>query len=169
MHITIRQAAEIMQRSERCIYGYIEEGKLTAWRVGRCTLLDEEEVRQFVPEPTGRQRLFEPRWRAPKAGNGQSITIVFLPIRQGQCQQLRTKLQEIYKQNQHTFPGTVARYITYREQHPEQVQIHLIWRKAIQPSDEERAAALRALQDDLAGELVWEEACWKEYSVMLHA
>lgn len=169
MSISIQQAAKIMRRSGRCVYSYIEAGRLTTTRVGRRTLLNEEEVRQFVPNPAGRKRVHFPRWRASREENEQSITIIFVPVCQGQQQQLRAKLQEIHTRNLHLFPGTVARYIMHCTHDPQSVQIVLVWRKTILPPDEDRKTALNALRMDCADLFEWECAITVEHTVMLRA
>lgn len=169
MNITIEEAAAIMQRSWRTVYEYIETGKLTATRVGRRTFLDETEVRQFVYGSVGRKRLHPPRWHTPNKDDRQSITCLCLPIRSGKREELFAKLQTIHLEKRHLFPGTIARYITYREQYPESIQILLVWRHVLRPPGEECNAALQALHDELAEVLEWEDAHGEEHVVLLRA
>ena len=71
-------------------------------------------------------------------------------------------------QRKHLIPGTVARYISRKKSNEEEVQIVLIWRQRLMPSEEERQAALTNLQDDLSDLFDWENASFLEGPVLLN-
>jgi excisionase family DNA binding protein len=168
-YLSVKEAANLIGVSARCVYNYIESGRLPAVRVGSMTAVEEEAVRNYRRRPVGRLRTRTPVWHVPPANNLQYLTTISVRIRQGQSGQLDRKLAEIRLAGKHLLPGTAARYIARSQNSPDDVQIVLIWRSAVMPPAEEREAALATLRADLADILDWETAIHKEGQVMMHA
>jgi thiamine phosphate synthase YjbQ (UPF0047 family) len=70
--------------------------------------------------------------------------------------------------NLYLFPGTIARFITLSQTTPGQVEISLIWRKTVMPTDEEREQALEDLRRALADVLDWGTAQYNHGEVLMH-
>ena len=168
-YLSVREAANLIGVSTRCIYNYIEAGRLPGVRVGSVTVIEEEAARNFRRRPVGRLRTRIPVWHVPPVNNLQYLTIISVHIRQGQRERLDQKLEEIRVASKHLLPGTAARYVARSQSNPDDVQIILVWRSAVMPSAEEREAALAALCADLADILDWETATYREGQVMMHA
>ena len=167
-YMTVQEAAEYLGVSDRTVYGYIDEGRLAAVRVGGGLAVEERAVKDFQRQATGRPRTRQPIWRLPVGKNRQYLSIIFARIRAGQEKRFDAKLEEIRAGEKHLLPGTVARYIARSEEKPEDVQIVLVWRSTVMPSDPERESALNALRAELADILDWENA-WSEYGrVVMH-
>lgn len=167
-YISVREAATVLSVSERTVYGYIDDGKLAAVRIGSAIALEEKTVQAFQRQATGRPRTRLPIWRSPVGKNIQYLTVIFVRLLKGQSEEFERRLAEIRSHEKHLLPGTVARYIARGRGKPEDIQIVLIWRSTVMPPDEEREAALAALRSDLAGVLDWETAWLEESQVVLH-
>ena len=168
-YLSVKEAANLLGVSPRCVYNYIETGRLPGVRVGSVTVVEEEAARNFQRRPVGRLRTRTPLWHVPPINNLQYLTTISVRIRQGQRERLDQKLVEIRVAGKHLLPGTAARYIARSQSNPDDVQIILVWRDAVMPSVEEREAALAALRADLADIFDWETASYREGQVMLHA
>src|SRR5579883_1303760 len=167
-YMTVQEAAKYLGVSDRTVYGYIDEGRLAAIRVGGGLAVEEKSVKNFERQATGRPRTRVPIWRLPVGKNIQYLTIIFARIKAGQGKRFDAKLEEIRAAEKHLLPGTVARYIARSEEKPEDVQMVLVWRSTVMPPASEREAALAALRAELAEILDWENA-WSEYGrVVMH-
>src|SRR5215831_2712183 len=60
--------------------------------------------------------------------NSVVVTSIFVQIRPDQYTRLMTKLEEMRREKQHLFPGTIGRYIIEKQRYPEHVEILLLWR-----------------------------------------
>jgi len=157
-YISTDQAAKILGISKQRVYQYIEEKRLPAFRVGNVILLKEEAVKQFKPHITGRPRKKEPHWRIYR---GESIVIgtdIHVEVREGQQERLVEKLKEIYKRQEHTFPGTIQRYIFKDDETPTRINIWLIWKNTEMPDEITRERNLSAFKGALADVVRWETA-----------
>ena len=162
-YVSIRDAAEFLGVAESTVYGYVDEGRLPAIRVGGGVAVEEQAVKEFNPKATGRPRTRIPTWRLPVGKNIQYLTIISTYIKSGQQDRFEKKLRDIHGTGKHLIPGTVARYIARGEEKPDDVQIVLVWRSTVMPGKEEREAALRALREEFAEILDWDTAR-SEYS-----
>lgn len=167
-YVSVREAAEWLGVSERTVYGYIDEGRLAAVRIGSSLALEEMVVKEFQRQATGRPRTRQPIWRSPVGKNIQYVTVIFVRIREGQSDAFDLKLGEIRSGEMHLLPGTVARYIARGRDRADDVQIVLIWRSTVMPPEEEREEALAALRAALAETLDWETAWSEEGQVVMH-
>jgi len=168
-YLSVRETAHLLGVSERTIYGYIENGRLAASRIGCLTVVDAEAARTFQRQAPGRKRTRTPAWHIPPESNLLSLTYITVRQRPGQGERLTEKLQEMRAQDQHLLPGTSARYIARNQQDPEEMYIVLFWRAALRPPEEQRTQALAALEADLADLLDWEHAQVQEKQVLVHA
>jgi hypothetical protein len=166
--VSVRDAAKILGVSERSVYGYIEERKLPGFKATNLTVVALKDVQAFKRGTTGRPRTRVPEWRISDNDNVQHMTQVFLRIRPDQWEPLEHKLEEIRKENKHSFPGTVARYIARSQVDTNAVQIMLIWRGTVMPSDEEREAALELLREELNDVLDWDSAHIEMHKILMH-
>jgi excisionase family DNA binding protein len=167
-YISVRQAANLLGVAERTVYGYIDDGKLPAVRVGNAIALEEQIVKDFDRQATGRPRTRVPAWRLPVGKNIQYLTVIFASVRPGQGNKLDQKLEEMRAGDKHLLPGTVARYIARNEEKPDDVQIVLVWRSTVMPPKEERDAALASLREELAEILDWDTAWSESGRVLMH-
>lgn len=169
LFISICDAGRMLGVSERCVYGYMEEGSLPGFRAQSLTVLRKEDVLNYRRRPPGRLRTRTPVWHEPPVMNPASLTSITVGIRPGREQKFLQKMQEIRLCNKHLLCGTTARYIMHNMDKGNEVQIVLIWRAVSMPPEEERQAALAALFDDLAEVLDWQTAIFAEGVVVIHA
>ena len=94
-----------------------------------------------------------------------SIVVQVLP---GKHDTLLQKLEEIRKQGQHLFPGTIVRLIMESEANPGQLEITLVWRSTVMPEETERQQALEAFRQTLADVLDWKTAQYNHGKVLMH-
>jgi len=167
-YISIKEAAKILGRAERTIYGYIESGRLPSYRAGNVIMIAIEEIEKFQLDPSGRPRKNTPLWRIASGDNTQFATQILVPILAGQRGTLKQKLEQIRKSAQHIFPGTVTRMVIESKTYPGQAMILLAWRGAVMPNEAEREAALEAFRQELADVLDWESAVYDEGTVLMH-
>lgn len=166
--VSVRDAAKILGVSERSVYGYIEERKLPGFKATNLTVVALKDVQAFKRGTTGRPRTRVPEWRISDNDNVQHMTQVFLQIRPGQSDALEDKLEEIRKDNKHSFPGTVARYIARSEVDPNAVQIMLVWRGTVMPEADVRDADLNEMRNELNGVLDWDGAHIEMHKILMH-
>ncbi len=166
--MTVKEVAEELDISERMVHTYIQDGRLPGYKMGRITIVKEEDFRFFQRAKKGRPRTRLPIWRKSVGDNLQYLTHITVSIRPGQGDKLDQKLEEMRADAKHLLPGTVARYIARNEEKPEDVQIVLVWRSTVMPPKEEREAALAALRADLADILYWETAWSESGKVLMH-
>ncbi len=169
--LSLKEAATIIGVSVRTIQDYVTSGKLVvAQHAHDSVWLDTEAVRRFaqLPRAVGRPRTRVPVWHQGLDANQQFITLLKVQLRAGQQQAFEYCLQQISTQHTHRFPGTVFRSIMQSQEHPNTVQIQLVWRACIMPPTEEREALLQSLRSTLAEVLAWETAQCTEYTVILH-
>jgi excisionase family DNA binding protein len=168
-YLSIQEAARRVGVSSRSIYGYLESGKLPATLVDGLLMVEEEAVQHFRRRAPGRLRVRPPRWRKTPLMNQMMHTRITVRVRPGGSALLIQKLDEMQAQRKHCFPGTSARYIIQSKGDPDEIEITLFWRGAVEPSEEDREGALATLQMDLADAVEWTTARMVEGQVLLHA
>jgi hypothetical protein len=164
----IKKAANILGLSISMVHQYVRDGRLEGFKASNVVMIREEAVENFQRARVGRQRTRVPVWRIPIGSNLQYLTIIFARLREGKREQLEQKLEEIHAAEKHLLTGTVARYIARNRHKPDDLQIVLVWRSTVMPSDEEREAALNALREELAEIVDWETAWSEEGQVLMH-
>jgi excisionase family DNA binding protein len=157
-YISTDQAAKILGISKQRVYQYIEEKRLPAFRAGNVILLQIEAVKQFKPNITGRPRKKEPPWRIYRGGSSVLGTDIQVSVREGQQDRLEEKLKAICKEQRHTFPGTIQRYVFKDGPSPVSLGIWLIWKDTEMPDKAARERNFAAFKSELADVLDWETA-----------
>lgn len=155
-YLSVKEAAQCLGVSERSIYGYIASRKLPGERIGQTIVVRRETLETYQRPAVGRPRTRTPIWRVPVQTNLQYLLSMSVRLCPGQEQRFMQKLAEMRRERQHLIPGTVARYISRTRNEPEEIQIVLVWRQRLMPSEEERQATLAALRADFAELLNWE-------------
>jgi excisionase family DNA binding protein len=157
-YVSIKQAAGIIGVSESRVYRFIETGRLKAVRSGHTYIIPIEVARGFRPKPSGRIRTRPTPWREYKSQSnvlGWDIQVHILP---GSEDLLARKLEEARKQNTHTFPGTMARYVMQHETEPRLVNIWLVWKDTELTDRVQLQRDLEAFKTEYADVLDWETA-----------
>ena len=157
-YVSIKQAAEMLGITDKRVYRYIDLGRLPAFKTGGVFLLSVEDVQHFKLNPPGRTHRAPPSWRVYNARSRVLITEIHVPVRVGQQDALIKKLEDIQRQNRHTLPGTIARYIVQGNAELTTVLLFLVWKDNEMPKESERQQHLDALEEDLGDMLVWEHA-----------
>ncbi len=167
-YISIKEAADMLGVSDKRVYQYVMSGRLPAQRVGHILILPIEEVKRFKPGPSGRIRTKAPSWRAYRSRGKLLATDIHVQVRAGQQEKLVEKLKTIQKAGQHTFPGTVARYVIKGNNALTTLQILLIWKDTEMPEEPMRQQDLAAFQEELADVLDWETAQYDTNEAIIH-
>ncbi len=167
-YVSIKQAADILGVSDKRVYQYVRAGRLPAQRVGHILILPIEEVEQFKPSPSGRVRTKAPPWRTYRSRGMLLVTDIRVPVRAGQQAKLLEQLKAIQRLDQHTFPGTVARYVIKSDETLTAVQILLIWKSTEMPDEAIRKQDLAQFQEELADVLDWEAAQYSTHEAIIH-
>lgn len=167
-YMTVREVAAELDISERMVHTYIQDGRLPGHKIGRITVVKEEDFVYFRRSKKGRPRTRIPPWRRSVGDNFQYLTLITIKLRPGQEEKLDQKLEEVRAGGKHLLPGTVARYIVQSDKKPDEVQIVLVWRSSVMPSETERQAALDALKVELAEILDWDTAWSESGRVLMH-
>ncbi len=150
------------------LYDYIRAKRLPAKHIGKSYLMRVEDVEQFKLNPSGRKHKQPPAWRNYKNSGKVLATELVVPVRAGQQEALIERLQAIRDAEEHTFPGTIARYVVSDDPNLQTIRIWLLWKTVEMPSDEERQTHLSAFQDALADLLDWDAAHSQTTEVLLH-
>src|SRR5258708_30554339 len=167
-YLSIKEAAEKLGLSPSRVYEYVEDGRLSSVRAAHVILIPLEEVEDFKPKLSGRPRRSIPRWRISPTENMLLSTMIFVQIRAGHQDELMKKLEKIRQGEHYLFPGTVSRFIVKSETIPGQVEISLVWRSTVMPTEEEREEALEEFRHALADVLDWNTAKYSHGQVLLH-
>src|SRR5579875_1015922 len=154
-YIPIKDAAKILGLAYTTVHTYVTEGRIRAVRAGNAILIPIEEVNNFKPNISGRPRTSIPPWRIPPEDNTLSQTSIFVQIREGKLNAFKQRLDEIRKQKEHLFPGTIARYIVGSNKYPGLVEMTFIWRSSVIPDETARQQALEAFQQALDDVVDW--------------
>lgn len=167
-YLTVREVADGLELSERMVHTYIQDGRLPGQKMGRMTVVKEEDYNVFRRSKKGRPRSRIPPWRRSVGENFQQMTLITTKLRPGQDDKFEQKLDEMRAKGKHVLPGTVARYIVRSDKIPDEVQIVLIWRSSVMPTDEKRKASMDALRAELAEILDWKSAWIESGKVLMH-
>src|ERR1700730_15213238 len=141
-YVSIKEAAKMLGVSDKRVYAYIEEGRLSAMRAAHVIMISIEEVKKFQPKISGRPRKNTPVWRVSPADNLLLTNSIFMRLQAGKQKQLEQRLEQIRQTGEQIFPGTVARYIILDKAHMGEIEILLIWRSSSIPDDLTREKAL---------------------------
>ena len=167
-YLSIKQAAKSLNLAEKTVYQYVAEGRIPGVRAADVILIPAEEVKKFKRGISGRPRKSIPGWHISPSDNLLLTTLLLVQIKSGQREALLLRLEEIRREKQHIFPGTIARYIIDSKTNPGQVIILLIWRSSVIPDEAAREAALEAFRQALADVLDWSTAHYDDGTVLMH-
>ncbi len=154
--------------SERRVRLYIEMKRLPAVRAADVLMIPMENVKNFERKIVGRPRKNGLTWRISSVENTQFMTFISVQMHIQQEERLAQRLEEIRRNGQHVFPGTVVRYIMRSQTIPGQVEIVLIWRSTVMPDEADRELALEAFRQTLADVLDWSTAQYNNGEVVMH-
>src|SRR5215470_11022994 len=107
-YVSIKEAAELLGISDKRVYEYVDEGRLSSMWAADVIMIPLDEVKQFKRKSSGRPRKSIPAWRISSGENTQYMTSIFVQMRPDQQEVLKQKLEEIRQRGQHVFPGTIA-------------------------------------------------------------
>ena len=167
-YVSTKEAAKILGISERRVRLYIEMKRLSAVRAADVLMLPLDDVKNFKRKIVGRPRKNTLAWRTSSVENTQILTSISVQILAHQEKRLIERLEVVKRSGHHVFPGTVARYLVKSETVPGRMEILLIWRSTIMPSEEDREQALEALRQSLADVLDWSTAQYSRGQVWMH-
>ncbi|QBD80804.1 DNA-binding protein [Ktedonosporobacter rubrisoli] len=168
-YVSVKEAAEMLNVSDKMIYFYIDHKRLNAVRASNLLLIPTEELENFKQKSVGRPRTRTPAWRISSKDNALFVTSISVQIEAGQQDVLLKKLSAIRRKAAHEFPGTVARYIINYETTPNAIEILLIWKMGTMPDEVSREQALEAFRQELAEVLDWQSAQYKHGNAILHS
>ncbi|QBD78154.1 DNA-binding protein [Ktedonosporobacter rubrisoli] len=168
-YVSVKDAAKMLGLAYRTVHEYVSEGRIKAKRFSDVILIPIEEVKKFKPNIAGKPRTTVPQWRIPPEENTLFQTSIEVQLRSGKQAELRKRLDEIRRKKEHSFPGTIARYIVNSKLQPQRVEIELIWRSSIASDEAARQQALEAFKARLKDVLDWETASYDEGDVLMHA
>jgi len=157
-YVPIKEAAKLLGISNPRMYGYVREKRIPARKAGRTLMIPLDELEHFKLNPPGRVRTKAADWRVYNSRSkllGIDIHVQVLPGQQGR---LIEKLKAIYRKQQHTFPGTIQRYIFKDDIAPSEISIWLIWKDTEMLDNATRDQELTAFRAELADVLNWETA-----------
>ena len=79
-----------------------------------------------------------------------------------------TRLEDMRREKQHLFPGTIARYMIKKQRQPEYIEILFIWRNTAMPDEATYSRWLSEFQQALSDVLDWETAQYDTGKVLMH-
>ncbi len=167
-YATVKEAAEILNISDKMVYFYIENRRLRAVRASNLLLIPLVELENFKQKSVGRPRTKTPAWRISSKDNALFVTAIRVQIRAEQQDQLQKKLEHMRREGLHDFPGTIARYIIGYEKSPDKLEILLIWKTSVTPAESAREEVLEAFRQALTDVLDWNTAEYDDGTVFMH-
>src|SRR5713101_8144827 len=99
-YVSIKEAAKILGISDKRVYEYVDEGRLTSLWAADVIMIPLDEVIKFQRRTSGRPRKSIPAWRISSGENTQYMTSIFVRIRLGQQDILIQKLEEMRQAGQ---------------------------------------------------------------------
>ena len=167
-YVTIKEAAKILNLSDKRVYDYVADGRLPSVWASHVIMIPLEEVKNFRPNISGRPRRSIPQWHISPNDNLLLSTLILVNLRNGQRNALTQKLEEIRREKQHLFPGTIDRYIIGDEALIGPIQILLIWRSSVMPDEDTREQYLAEFREALDDVLDWGTAEYHPGRVFMH-
>jgi excisionase family DNA binding protein len=167
-YVSIKEAADMLNLSDKRVYSYVEDRRIKAVRAGNTIMIPITEIENFQFRASGRPRTTIPAWHIAKKENTLFALSIEVQVRKGQERHLASRLEEIRRSKEFTFPGTVARYLMADEQKPERVEMVLIWKKSIMPAEAEREQALENFRHALDDVFDWSTARYRYDKVYMH-
>jgi excisionase family DNA binding protein len=168
-YVSVKEAAEILNVTDKMVYLYIEQKRLPAVRASNVLLIAVDELEKFQQRSVGRPRTKTPPWRISSGDNALFVTSINVQIRENQQVDFTKKLREIRQSALHDFLGTVSRYIIQYQSSPDRIEILLIWKTSVAPDQETRQQALEAFRQALDDVVDWTTARYDDGTVFMHA
>jgi excisionase family DNA binding protein len=168
-YVSVKEAAEILNVSDKMIYFYIENKRLHAVRASNILLIPIEELESFKQKSVGRPRTKTPAWKTSYKDNTLFAISINVQVQAGKHNDLIEQLEKVKREGSHTFPGTVSRYIIGYEAASERIEILLIWKTGMAPSESTREQALEEFRQALADVVDWTTARYDDGTVFMHA
>src|SRR5437868_5182223 len=91
-YVSIKEAAKILGISDKRVYEYVDEGRLSSMWAADVIMIPLDEVKKFKRRSAGRPRKSIPTWRISTGDNTQFVTSVIVQIREGQQNALMQRL-----------------------------------------------------------------------------
>lgn len=167
-YVSIKEAAQMLGLSDKRVYEYVDEKRLPSMWAADVIMIPVEAVREFKRKSSGRPRKSIPTWRISSGDNTQFATSIMVQVRPGQQNALMQKLEEVRQGGLHIFPGTIARSIAQSQTIPGQIEISLVWRSTVMPSDVEREREIEAFRQTFREILDWNTAQYYHSQVLMH-
>ncbi len=167
-YVTIKEAAKILGVSANRVYTYVEEGRLPSAQAAHVIMIPLEALKDFKSQLSGRPRTTIPIWRISLEDNALLVTSIVVRIRTNQRARLLTRLEEMRRERQFLFPGTIARYVMEKRRHPEHIEILLIWRDAAMPEEATYNQWLEEFRQALSDVLEWDTAQYDSGRILMH-
>jgi excisionase family DNA binding protein len=167
-YVTIKEAAKILGVSANRVYTYVEEGRLPSAQAAHVIMIPLEALKDFKSQLSGRPRTTIPTWRISPEENAVLTTSIVVQIRPNQHARLLARLEEVRRERQHLFPGTIARYVMEKRQQPEHIEILLIWRGTAMPDEATYNQWLEGLRQAFSDVLEWDTAQYDSGRVLIH-
>ena len=153
--------------SQNRVYVHIRANRLPAQKVGKAYLILKSDIENFEPNPRGRARSNPAPWRAYQEAS-LLATEIDVQVRAGQQERLTEKLRAMLRDQQHIFPGSIARYVWQQGEQAGSVRVQLIWKSTDMPDEQKRQSELAAFQEQLADVLDWQTAKVREVRALIH-
>jgi excisionase family DNA binding protein len=167
-YVSIKEAARLLGISDKRVYEYVDEGRLPSMWAADVIMIPLNAVENFKRRSSGRPRKSIPGWRISSGDNAQFMTSITVKIQDDQREAFMQRLERVRQQGSHTFPGTVTRFVVESETVPNQIEISLVWRQSVMPTDVEKEQALEAFRQELADVLDWDTAQYSSGKVLMH-
>ena len=167
-YVTIKEAAKMLGISANRVYTYVEEGRLPSAQAAHVIMIPLEALKDFKSHLSGRPRTNIPLWRISPEENTVLTTSILVRVRTNQYARLQARLEEMRRERQHLFPGTLARYIIENKRHPEDIEILLIWRGTAMPDEATYNQWLDEFRHALSDVLDWDTAQYDTGRVIMH-
>lgn len=167
-YVTIKEAAKLLGVSANRVYTYVEEGRLPSAQAAHVIMIPLESLQDFKSQLSGRPRTTIPTWRISPEENAALSTSIVVRIRANQHARLMARLEEVRRERQHLFPGTIARYLIEKKRHPEYIEILLVWRKAAMPDEVTYNQWLDEFRQALSEVLEWDTAQYDSGKILMH-
>jgi excisionase family DNA binding protein len=157
--LSVKQVAEHLNISVRCVYGYIENRKIRAEKIGATTVVTRQDLEEFKRKNNngvtqGRPRTRAMRWKK----SDQYIMAIRANVKD--CDQFSRKLHEIF-QNQACIASKVSsQQIIRSKENPRDILLVFTWRKINMPSQEEITAFIERISKDFKIER-WQQTEWE--------
>lgn len=162
--LPIKQAAEMLGLSDKRVLQYILADRLPARKVGGRYLMPIEAVSAFEPHPHGRIRTSPVSWRRYRAGAVVYLRRIVAPVLAGCEQALNERITAISDRQEHTFPGTMQRFVWSSDG---MFSVVLIW-KSTEASPASLDRDMGAFRGALADLINWDKATTSTSEVGAH-